>query len=371
MAGRKVGSEGLRRRNYPRGRITRRPKCIRTSTRTEVTRRGSVVTDLPTSDLLGLVLSQSGLGNTCGGMGSGQKANKISEVDMSRLLPCLQRRHLSLLRRVQGKGCGPRPIHQIRVPGRRGKGFQGLKVPAIMSHVVRRTVARILIPVCRPRFSSDDFKFHPGQNTRSTLGRYRTCTSRNCICIMSVSLRGFFSGIYRDGLVRILSEDMGSNQIVSLVRRCLRTNIVQRKVFRQDRRKIPRKKPLDPLLDGVVLGRLSGRLRQHKRGFIHCTSSYVVLYGDEEDTREALRDVAQCVRGGLFLGIGQGGARMTRVHCIGCLKCNFCQGGKGYQLQIRPGSVAGVGSHLQFVLGQDGKGKGRIETLLLGQFVGK
>lgn len=259
------------------------------------------------------------------------------------------------MRGVERNGCGPGPIQEMRVPGRAGNRCQRLKVPAMISEIVRRTVTRRLAPVCRRRFSRGDFKFEPKEKTRSTLERYRGGMSRNCMCMVSVSLRGFFSAMDRDGLVRMLSEAVGSNEIVSLVRGCLGTKIVTSKVFRHARMKVPRKKPLDPLLDGIVLGRLSGRLRHEKREFIQCTSSYVVLYGDGGDTREALEGVVPFVRKGLFLGMGEGGARMTRVDGIGCLNCAFCECGKGYELEMRTGSIIGVGGGVQRLASQGGK----------------
>lgn len=273
--------------------------------------------------LLRLLLDPSGLGTTCHRIMEGKKIKNISGVRADRLLPCLALRGSRLLRGVHEKGCHPSPIHELRVPGS-GNGAHPLNVPAIMSHFIRRTVDRILVPLCRPRFDSGDFNFHPRHDTRSTLRGIRRCTSRNCHCYVNLSLRGFFSHIGRDGLVRILSQAIGSNDMVSLVRGCLGTKIMMSRGCTRATRNIPRNNPLDPVLDGVLLGRLSRRLRHEKRPFIHCTSSYLVLIRDLQTARQIHSDVSRFVRGGLFLGMGGRGARINSVYNGGCLKRSFC-----------------------------------------------
>lgn len=242
----------------------------------------------------------------------------------------------------------------MRVPGS-GNGVHLLKVPAMMSHLIRRTVGRMLAPVCRGRFSGADCNFQSEEKYRSTLQKTRGVVGRNCVCMISLSLRHFFSAIDRDGLVRVLDHAVGSNEIIDLVRGCLQDNMVGGNLFRTDRRKAPRKKPLDPLLDGMVLGRLSGRLRHEKLPFIHCTSSSVVFYGSGETTVQIGSSVAQFVRGILCLGIGGRGAMISCIHKIGCLNCSFCIAGNGYRLVIRPGSGTGVGTELGRLADHDGK----------------
>lgn len=255
---------------------------------------------------------------------------------------------------LRGKACHPGPIQEIRVPGT-GNGAHLLNVPAIMSHLIRRTVRRILAPVCRHRFSVADCNFHPGENYRSTLQETRGVISRNCECMISLSLRHFFSAMDRDGLVRVLDRAVGSKEIIDLVRGCLHDNMVGQNLFRADARNAPRNNPLDPLLDGVVLGRLSGRLRDHNRPFIHCTSSTLVFYGSGHTTRHIGRSVAQFVRKRLFLGIGHRGAIISCIRKMGFLNCSFCMVGNGYLLAMRPRSGSGVGFGLGRLADHDGK----------------
>lgn len=136
-------------------------------------------------------------------------------------------------------------------------------------------------------------------------------------------MRGFFSGIGRSGLVELVSGAVGSKSIVSLVQGFLIDKIVVSSRCGRSIVKAPRKNGLSPLLDGVVLGRLSRRLRTEKLGFIQCTSSYLVLIGDRGTTGQIVGDVAGCLRRALNLGIGIAGDGIRQPDKVGFLKFNF------------------------------------------------
>lgn len=129
--------------------------------------------------MLGRLLDSSGLGVTGREVGGGGNTSKVSNVRIGRLSRCLSGRLSRVGRRVQGGGCDPGPIGEMRVPGP-SKNMHGLNMPAIMSEFIRRTVTRILAPVCRPGFDRSDCKFEPGEYYRVTvLGTLRFVGS-NC-----------------------------------------------------------------------------------------------------------------------------------------------------------------------------------------------
>lgn len=146
--------------NCPRGGEVRSRDCRKIRACVSVGSNDLVTIRPGGSSLVDRVLSPSGLGHTCLRIMQGGKIKNISEVSFGRLLPCLRRRGSRLVRSVHVKECGPGSIHEMSVTGS-GKGGQLVNVPAIISHLVRRTVIRILSPVCRHRFDPDDFKFHP------------------------------------------------------------------------------------------------------------------------------------------------------------------------------------------------------------------
>lgn len=354
--GKEVRGVSARDSDHPRGSEPRTRRCTKIRACVHITSNCLAARRPGRCPLLRTVLSPAGLGGTCLRIGHGKKTTKMSGVRYSQLLNCLLRRGRALARDVHRQACHPGPIHEMRVPGS-GEGGHLLNVPAMMSHVVRRTVTRILAPVCRHRFDRKDCNFHPGQKTGRTLIGIARVINRNCHCTISVSLRQFFSAIGRTGLVRVLRQAVGSSTMASLVRHCLGTKIVVNAGIRPAQRKAPRNNPLDPLLTGVLLGRLSGRLREQKRPFIHCTSSNLVFYGDHQTTRHVGKDVAGCVRKALGLGIGHRGARYTCVNGLGFLNCNFCIHGNGYHLQLRRGDRTGLHHGLGSLASQDGNVK--------------
>lgn len=114
------------------------------------------------------MLSDSGLGETCLRIMQGGNTRKISKVGCARLGRRLTGGNRVVGRRLEAEGCGPRPMQEIRVPGP-SNNIEGLKVPAMASEFMRRTVTRMLAPVCRRRFRSRDCKFEPGEYTRRTV----------------------------------------------------------------------------------------------------------------------------------------------------------------------------------------------------------
>lgn len=165
---------------------------------------------------------------------------------------------------------------------------------------------------------------------------------------MSVSLRGFFSAMGRSGLVALVKEAVGSKSIVSVMEGCLIDKVVVSSRCRSSVIKAPRNKGLSPLLTGVVLGRLSGRVRGEKLGFMQCTSSYVVVIKDRVSTGEIVEGVSQFVRRGLKLGIGVAGDGMSEPDKLGCLKFKFCFSSETRRFGTGPrtGSMTGFGGEV-------------------------
>lgn len=286
------------------------------------------------------MLCGSGFGETCGEIGTGGKTPKVSNVAVRRTLPCLGRRRRRVASHVCHKGCAPSPMEQIRVPGP-SNNIQGLNVPAIVSHALRRTVARRLIPVCRPLFTSNDCNCHPGEDTGSTVLGIGRCTRRNCAFTMILSLSGCFSALGRRVLVGLLQGGMGSRHMMRLVGHCLGDNMVRGKIIVSARRNSPRNKGLSPLLTGICLGRFSRRFLGENIPYVECTSSVILLTGDKQTSRELLRDDAGCLRRELGLAIGQRGDHAIDIFTVqgfGFLNFTLKEGKGNVCIQIRPGS---------------------------------
>lgn len=152
-------------------------------------------------------------------MGTGGNSDNMSKVEVRSVRTvkvggCLSR----VGSRLVSKGCGPSPMGQIVVPGP-NKDRELLKVPAIGSEVIRVTVGVTVRPMFRTSFESYSCKFQPGEDTGRTLRIMEgTYGGGNC-CMMSTSVRGFFSGMGRSGLVGLMRREVSSHEVLGLVER--------------------------------------------------------------------------------------------------------------------------------------------------------
>lgn len=88
------------------------------------------------------------------------------------------------------------------MPGTSKGDGEPLKVPDVVSEVVRRVFLGILRPVYRTEFRGRSCNFEPGHSARRTMTEIRRLVGENgrC-CAISVSVGNFFSGIGRSLLL--------------------------------------------------------------------------------------------------------------------------------------------------------------------------
>lgn len=220
-----------------------------------------------TSKLLEDILHRDNLNLAYKRVKDNKGSHGIDGMTVNELLQFLKENGAQLRQSILEGTYKPQPVRRVEIPKPDG-GKRLLGIPTVVDRVIQQAIAQILTPIYEMQFSVNSYGFRPGRNAKQAIRKCKEYIEAGYTWAVDIDLAKYFDTVSHDKLMRLLSETIEDNRVLSLIRKYLQSGIMINGVVQESEAGVPQGGNLSPLLSNIMLNELDIELT--RRGLKFC-----------------------------------------------------------------------------------------------------
>lgn len=204
-----------------------------------------------------------------GAAGLDKVSIKMFEVNLGQNLD-------ALMKDLKSRTYQPIPLRRVFLPKGKGK-LRPLGIPAVRCRVAQEVVRRLLSPVFEREFHDDSYGFRPRRNCHMAVEKVIEYAANGYGVVLDADIKGFFDNISHKLIMDLVAAEVADGNILGLVKKFLRSGVMEDGVIRPTRKGTPQGGVISPLLANIVLNYLDWQLQANGFKFVRYADDFVVM----------------------------------------------------------------------------------------------
>jgi len=161
----------------------------------------------------------------------------------------------------------PNPVKRVQIPKPDG-GTRDLGVPTAVDRVIQLAIVQVLESIFEPEFSEFSFGFRPGRNCHQAIRKAREYYDEGYKYVVDIDLAKYFDTVNHDLLINMLREKVKDERLISLIRKYLKSGVMENGIVSPTYKGTPQGGNLSPLLSNIYLTRFDRLLESRGHKFV-------------------------------------------------------------------------------------------------------
>lgn len=259
----------------------------------------------------------------------------IDGMTVKEALPWLKEHKEELLESIRNGSYKPSPVRRKDIPKPDG-GTRQLGIPTVIDRVIQQAIAQILIPIYEPQFSDASYGYRPGRNAKQAIRKVKKYAEEGYTHAVQVDLSKYFDTINHDLLLNLLRQTIKDGRVIKLIKKYLKSGIMENGVIVRTEKGTPQGGPLSPLLANIYLNEFDQEWAKRGVKHIRYADDIVILTKSKRAAEHQLESSKQYLEGKLKLTMNIEKSKVVSVFAIKRFKfLGFCLGKNGKGIYIR------------------------------------
>jgi RNA-directed DNA polymerase len=183
----------------------------------------------------------------------GRKACGVDEVRKEDYGRNLESNLKDLASRIRRLGYRPKPVRRVYIP-KSGGGKRPLGIPCTEDKIVQDRMSQILVGIWEPQFCDCSYGYRPGRSAHDALKRLtQVVFKERTQYVVEADIKGFFSNVSHEHLLRFLKHRIGDPVFLRLVERFLKAGVMEDGAFHGSEAGTPQGGLVSPVLSNIYL----------------------------------------------------------------------------------------------------------------------
>ncbi len=191
----------------------------------------------------------------------------IDGMEVTELKGWLRQNYSQLRQKLVTGKYHPHAVRKAEIPKSDG-GKRVLGIPTVVDRLIQQSISQVLTPRYEEVFSEHSYGFRPKRSAQQALQAAAKYVAAGKQYVVDLDLEKFFDQVNHDRLMWLLSRRIGDKGLLMLIRRYLKSGMMQDGLVSQRVKGTPQGSPLSPLLSNIVLDELDKELERRKLSYV-------------------------------------------------------------------------------------------------------
>ena len=292
-------------------------------------------------DLLEKILDRDNLNRAFKRVKANKGAPGVDGMSIDETLAWLKEHNHELLNRIRRGKYTPKPVRRVEIPKPDG-GVRKLGIPTVTDRTIQQAMAQQMIPIFEPLFSDGSFGYRPGRSAKDAIRKVKEYAEQGYTHAVCLDLSKYFDTLNHTILVNLLRKEIKDERVIQMVKRYLRSGVMENGVVIDTEEGSPQGGNLSPLLANVYLNEFDQEYLKRGVPCIRYADDIVLLAKSERAAKRLLETSTKYLEETLKLKANQKKSRVVSVFAIRNFKfLGFALGrnGEGIYVRVHPKSM--------------------------------
>ena len=272
------------------------------------------------------------------------KANKgaagVDGMTIEEALPYLKEHQQELINRILRGKYTPSPVRRVEIPKPDG-GVRKLGIPTVVDRTIQQAIIQQLVPIYEPLFAEDSFGYRPNRSAKDAITKVKEYAEQGYTFAVTLDLSKYFDTLNHEILINLLRRDIKDERVVQLIKRYLKSGVMENGVDMETEEGSPQGGNLSPLLANIYLNEFDQEYQKRGVLCIRYADDIVLLAKSKRASERLLESSRKYLEEKLKLTVNREKSRTVSVFAIRNFKfLGFALGrnGNGIYIRVHPKS---------------------------------
>lgn len=272
------------------------------------------------------------------------KANKgaagIDGMSIEEALPYLKEHQQELINRILRGKYTPSPVRRVEIPKSDG-GVRKLGIPTVIDRTIQQAITQKLVPIYEPLFAENSFGYRPNRSAKDAIIKIKEYAEQGYTFAVALDLSKYFDTLNHEILINLLRRNVKDERVVQLIKRYLKSGVMENGVVIETEEGSPQGGNLSPLLANIYLNEFDQEFIKRGVPCIRYADDIVLLAKSKRASERLLESSTKYLEEKLKLTVNREKSRMVSVFAIRNFKfLGFTLGrnGSGIYVRVHPKS---------------------------------
>ena len=286
-------------------------------------------------DILGKILNKDNLNRAYKRVKANKGAPGVDGMTVEEAFEWLKEHNHELTERIRKGHYTPSPVRRVEIPKPDG-GIRKLGIPTVIDRIIQQAMTQQLIPIYEPKFSDGSFGYRPGRSAKDAVQKIKEYAEQGYTRAVVLDLSKYFDTLNHELLVNILRRDIKDERVIQMIKRYLRSGVMENGVVVETEEGSPQGGNLSPLLANIYLNEFDQEFNKRGVPCIRYADDIVLLAKSERASERLLESSTKFLEGTLKLKVNREKSRTVSVFAIRNFKyLGFCFGRNGKGIYVR------------------------------------
>lgn len=240
-----------------------------------------------------------------------------------------------LLQSIRADCYRPSPVRRKEIPKPDG-GFRKLGIPTVIDRVIQQAIAQKLQPIYEPLFSEGSYGYRPKRSAQQAIQKVKEYAEAGYGYAVEIDLSKYFDTLNHELLLNLLRRHIHEKRVTGLIKKYLKSGVMESGVFNKTEEGSPQGGPLSPLLGNIYLNEFDQEMERRGVKFIRYADDIVVLAKSKRAAERLLESCRRYLEDTLKLKMNVQKSKVVSVLARKHFKfLGFCLGKNGKGIYIR------------------------------------
>lgn len=172
----------------------------------------------------------------------------------------------------------PAPVRRVEIPKPDG-GVRKLGIPTVVDRTLQQSIVQVLSPIFEAEFQDHSYGFRAGRNCEQAVLNLLEYLNDGAEWIVDIDMEKFFDNVTQDKLMSYVGRVIHDLDTESLIRKCLKSGVMENGVYSATEHGTPQGGNLSPLLSNVMLNELDKKLMRRGLRYVRYADDCVIAGG--------------------------------------------------------------------------------------------